>query len=195
MAALYFMGSVVLVGGAVVLLVLVPWARGHAVGPDAGDMARDPMLHMELDDTTASKIYTQTPREGGLALNTGRRTSSAFRVWDLHTPEDGQALLLAAVNAGLDHGVVWRGLRCQHDAIRFEGYKRVEADGTLVDSEVSVLLSGFDGQHELNISLSSDGGYVNREDHAYSAPYIEGDPCPPEVAETFQNVQTDPLAD
>ena len=151
------------------------------------------MLQLELDGATASsEVYTDQATEVGWADSGGDHTSEAFRVWEPAGAE-GHALLFAAVDAGPAYGVVWRGVECFSGSVRFSGYKDVEADDTLIDADVSALLTTYDGKTKLTVTLSSDGGdtYVNRQNHAYSAPFIAGDPCPADVIDVLRRFQPD----
>ena len=49
----------------------------HEVGPDADEMAKDPLLHLHLDDATPGDIVTHTGSEGGVMPAMADRTSES----------------------------------------------------------------------------------------------------------------------
>lgn len=43
-------------------------AQGHDVGPDADDMAKDPVLHIDVRDATPGEVHASTGREAASRL-------------------------------------------------------------------------------------------------------------------------------
>jgi hypothetical protein len=119
--------AVVLVGLMLVPLAAAAWvtafyfgAQGHVVGPDADEMAQDPVLHIDVANGSPGEIRTRTDEEGGLAPALGNSFSWAGRVWALKTA-DWQGTLVAAVEDVDDHQVSWWDLHCDHDSVVFRG--------------------------------------------------------------------------
>lgn len=181
---------IVIVVGIVGLFAVFMWGiRMRDVGPDADEMAKDPVLHIEVEDAIADEIYADTGSEGGVMPAMADRTSEAFRHWTLETT-DWQVTLLAAVAKVNAADVTWQSLWCSSGHIRFVGIKDVAVGDDLVSASVSVTIDGIDGSDPLQLAiwLDSDGG---SEAHppAPPDPAVTGE-CPTAVLETFTSVQT-----
>jgi hypothetical protein len=77
LAALVIVPIVGLVG----LVAFYFGAQGHEVGPDADQMAKDPVLHIEIDHASPGEISGDTGEEGGIAPALANSISTARRDW------------------------------------------------------------------------------------------------------------------
>jgi len=86
--------EVVLAALVIVPIVGVAWlvafyfgAQGDEVGPDADEMAKDPVLHIEIDPASPGEIRADTGEEGGIAPGLTNSISTARRDWALNTAD------------------------------------------------------------------------------------------------------------
>jgi hypothetical protein len=181
---------IVIVVGIVGWFALFMWGiRMRDVGPDADEMAKDPVLHIEVEDAIADEIYADTGSEGGVMPAMANRTSEAFRHWTLETT-DWQATLLAAVAKVNEEDVTWQSLWCSSGHVRFVGIKDVVVGDDLVSASVSVSLRGIDGTDPLQLAIRLDSdGESDAHPLAPPDPAVTGE-CPTAVVETFTSVQT-----
>jgi hypothetical protein len=176
--------------GLVGLVAFYFGAQGHEVGPDADQMAKDPVLHIEIDHASPGEISGDTGEEGGIAPALANSISTARRDWALNA-DDWQGALLDGVDVVDQQDVTWCSLSCSPFAVAFHGRTDIivgdEALFAMVDVAAYELDS--DGPH-LRIELSSDG-----IDHpGPGAPRLPeptmGDECPTAVSEAFASLQT-----
>lgn len=176
--------------GLVWLVALNFGAQGHEVGPDADQMAKDPVLHIEIDHASPGEITGHTGEEGGIAPGLTNSISTARRDWALNTA-DWQGPLLAAVEDVDHYDVTWWSLSCSPFAVAFTGRTDVGVGDDALLAMVDVGLYELDS-HEpfLRIGLSSDG--IDRP--GPGAPRLPeptmGDDCPTAVSEAFASLQT-----
>jgi hypothetical protein len=188
--------AVVLAALVIVLIVGVAWlvafyfgAQGDEVGPDADEMAKDPVLHIEIDHASPGEIRADTGEEGGIAPGLTNSISTARRDWALNTA-DWEGALLDAVEDVDQHDVTWWSLSCSPFAVVFTGRTDVIVAGERLFAMVDVGLYELDS-HEpfLRIGLSSDG--IDRP--GPGAPRLPeptmGDECPTAVSEAFASLQ------
>lgn len=189
--------GLVVLGVAVAVMVLrsvfLEVVRGREVGPDAEEMAKDPVLHLELGNAEPrGDITTRTGKEGGLVPAQQSDVSSAYQVWYV-SREEGQELLAEAVEEAAGLGVnVW-SLRCSEGSVgndfSYRGAKQVSAGDETVVAEVSISLN-IDPQGEersrpqIAIWLSSDGNADTIEPSERDDGRISGD-CPVLLLDAF----------
>lgn len=148
---------VVIGAGAAVLAAFSRGIQGSEVGPDADEMANDPVLHIEVADAVPGEIYASTGREGGIAPGLANGTSRADRQWRLESA-DWQNVLLEAVEDVDANGVTWWALSCSQDHVPFRGSKDVVVGGEGVTATVEVAARDIDGTEPgLQVTLYSSG--------------------------------------
>jgi hypothetical protein len=167
------------------VLLWLFWPR--AVGPDADEMAEDPVLHIEIERAIPGGIYTRTGFEGGPMPAMANGTSEASRDWTL-LPDQWQATLLATVRqVDDDEDVTWSRLFCSTTGVTFDGEKDVAVGDDVLRSHVRVAAHRIDDGRDdlpmLSITLTSDGEPITAIRGA-ADPDRSGD-CPPAIAETF----------
>jgi hypothetical protein len=189
--------AVVLAALVIVLIVGVAWlvafyfgAQGDEVGPDADEMAKDPVLHIEIDPASPGEIRADTGEEGGIAPGLTNSISTARRDWALNTA-DWEGALLDAVEEVDQHDVTWWSLSCSPFAIVFTGRTDVVVGDEALFAMVDVGLYELDSDEPfLRIGLSSDG--IDRP--GSGAPRLPeptmGDECSTAVSEAFASLQT-----
>ena len=151
-----------LVGAAVAVVALRKAIEPREVGPDADEMAKDPVLQVSLEGTSRGEVIAHTGTEGGVAPALADRTSNAFRFWTV-TTGDPQSVLVAAVHDLNTHDVAWGGLTCSPHQISAHGSKDVLVRGEIVSAGVYVAMSLNDGEPDrLLIQLGSDGSTTRR---------------------------------
>ena len=190
LAAVVLAGLVLLpIAGVALFVAFYFGAQGREVGPDADEMAEDPVLHVEIADASPGGVHTDTGEEGGLAPALANSISSARRDWALDTA-DWQVALLAAVG-DVDHQeVTWWSLSCSAFGVVFRGRTEVVAGSEALFATVEVGVYELDGDEPfLRITLSSDG--IDRP--GPGAPQLPeprvDDGCPPAVSEAFASLQ------
>ena len=170
---------------AVGLIVAFVWGtRMRAVGPDAEDMAEDPVLHVGVAGASSGEVRTHTGAGGGIMPARANPTSEAARAWMLGH-DDWRSALLTTVDAVDEHGVAWSSLWCSDDHVRFVGTREVRLGDDLVDATDEVSVSGLarGPPRRIGISLTSDGEAPPRIRPTPDST-IPND-CPPGVVETF----------
>lgn len=175
---------------ALVLFGLVLWTlQGRDVGPDADEMAEDPLLHVELPGATAEEISAHTGQEGGIMPAMANPTSTVFRTWTSESSErsessDGPALLADAVAAADDHGVTWRSLDCYSHSVVVRGVKHVAVHDELVPATVSVSLRDIGGAGSpLRLTIRFDAGEGTVTQGPSASVIVPPEDCPVEVPE------------
>jgi len=148
---------VVVSGGAAVLAAFSRGIQGSEVGPDADEMAQDPVLHIEVGDAVPGEIYASTGREGGIAAGLANGTSRADRQWRLESA-DWQNVLLEAVEDVGASGVTWWALSCSRSHVTFRGLKDVTVGHEVVTATIEVAARDIDGTEPgLQVGLYSSG--------------------------------------
>lgn len=154
--------------------------RTREVGPDADEMANDPVLHLDIDQAAPSEIQARTGHEGGPMPAMANDTSVARRRWTL-VADDWQATLLTTIEQINDEGVTWSRLSCSRLGVTLRGQKDVAVHDDLVPAWIGVYLNR-DDPPMLSIELESDGDSITVPNSADREPL--GD-CPPAIADTF----------
>lgn len=175
------------------LVAIYHGLQGVEVGPDAEEMAQDPVLHVELPRATADDIVARTGTEGGVMPAMANRTSEARRAWTSETA-DWESLLVTALTAVDAHGVTWSALQCQGDMVFVHGRKDIEVHGESLAAGVSIYLSEIgaaDRPLRLSIELSSQGDPAGTRVPASGAPAVEGE-CPDRLRTTFERLRDQP---
>lgn len=182
--AVLLAGSIAVLAGASAFSYYI--IEGREVGPDAGQMAKDPVLHVEIDGASPEEISTDNAREGGIMPTPANRTSTASRNWTL-ADADWHGPLQAAVGEVDEHGITWSGLSCSSSSVTFRGVKQVATAGEVVRATVGVAVHHTDGHDPyLRIVLRSKG----TDSRSPGPPQLRvDDECPPEVSETFTSLQ------
>lgn len=190
---------------ALVVGVAVTLIRGKEAGPDAGEMAEDPLLNIELDNAETRYQRSTQGREGGISLWPDQEEepeSKAGRIWVVDRAE-GEAMLADVVGAASDLGVTFWSLRCSPGSTGYDytyrGAKEVDVGDETIVAEVTIALDiepeswGDDdppvaGKDDLLIWLASDGTLDSTEPPTRASEPISGD-CPDELVDAFNATQ------
>lgn len=144
---------------AVAASLLVGWVieaifRGRDVGPDAEQMAEDPLLNLELEGADADSIHSRTGREGGVMPAMENPDSEASRVWQLQTG-DWEPVLADVMDSATALDVTFWRLRCLPSSIAYSGVKPVAIGDDVEIMNVTIRMSPTETPPRLRITLTS----------------------------------------
>jgi hypothetical protein len=191
------LGIAGLVGGFVLLalivlagIIVIRSLGGREVGPDADEMAKDLLLHLELENAEPEEILARTGREGGVMPAMTKRSSSASRRWHVQGGDWESVASGVAQTAG-DRGMSFWRMRCTQNTVIYRGAKVVDLgdDAEVMYAGIHVERQPAEDTVSIFVYLESSESELDEDDPSNPSLDPVDESCPTGLVEQFEQLR------